>query len=82
MGASAPATSSRPNYGEKTYTDERGRTVRFIPAKLADNPYINPEYAADLKALPERLRRAFLDGDWSAFAGPDVHGADRRNGTG
>ena len=39
-----------------TAPDERGRTVRFIPSKLADNPHVNPEYAADLKALPEKLR--------------------------
>ena len=56
-------------HGEKTVTDQRGRTVRFIPARIADNPYLNPEYAADLRALPENLRRAFLDGDWDSFAG-------------
>jgi len=56
-------------HGEKTVTDQRGRTVRFIPARIADNPYLNPEYAADLQALPENLRRAFLDGDWDSFAG-------------
>lgn len=57
------------SYGEKTVIDERGRTVRFIPSKLSDNPHVNPEYAADLKALPEKLRAAFLDGDWDVFAG-------------
>jgi hypothetical protein len=57
------------NYGERIITDERGRTARFVPAKLADNPHLNPEYAAELRALPEKLRRAFLDGDWSSFAG-------------
>jgi Terminase large subunit, T4likevirus-type, N-terminal len=57
------------NYGERIVTDERGRAVRFVPAKLGDNPHLNPEYAADLRALPEKLRRAFLDGDWQSFAG-------------
>lgn len=57
------------NYGERVITDERGRTVRFIPSKLSDNPHVNAEYAADLKALPEKLRAAFLDGDWDVFAG-------------
>lgn len=57
------------NYGEKVLTDVRGRTVRFIPSRLADNPHVNPEYAADLRALPEAQRQAFLDGNWSAFAG-------------
>jgi hypothetical protein len=49
--------------------DERGRTVRFIPSKLSDNPHVNPEYAQDLQALDGKLRAAFLDGDWDVFAG-------------
>jgi hypothetical protein len=57
------------NYGKRVYKDERGRTVRFVPAKLADNPYVNPEYAADLAALPPKLRAAFLDGNWDVFSG-------------
>jgi hypothetical protein len=57
------------NYGEVTYPDERGRLVRFIPSKLEDNPHVNPEYAADLMALPAQLRAAFLDGNWDVFAG-------------
>jgi hypothetical protein len=57
------------NYGENVYRDERGRSVRFIPSRLGDNPHVNPEYAADLRALPEQLRAAFLDGNWDVFAG-------------
>lgn len=56
-------------YGQRVITDERGRTVRFIPSKLSDNPHVNPEYAADLKALPEKLRIAFLEGNWDVFSG-------------
>ena len=72
-GAGHGAVKSRyiqpTNYGESTYSDERGRSVRFIPSKLADNPHVNPEYAADLLALPDKLRAAFLDGNWDVFAG-------------
>jgi hypothetical protein len=57
------------DYGQSVVTDERGRTVRFIPSKLADNPHVNPEYAEDLKALPEQMRKAFLEGSWDAFMG-------------
>lgn len=56
-------------YGERVVVDERGRTVRFIPSRLSDNPHVNPEYAADLRGLPEAQRSAFLDGNWDAFAG-------------
>jgi phage terminase large subunit len=43
----------------------------FIRARLADNPiYANDaEYRRTLEALPEHLRKAFLDGDWNVFAG-------------
>jgi phage terminase large subunit len=43
----------------------------FIRARIEDNPiYANDaEYRRTLEALPEHLRRAFLDGDWNVFAG-------------
>ncbi len=43
----------------------------FIRARLDDNPiYANDkEYRRALAALPEHLRRAFLEGDWNVFAG-------------
>ncbi len=48
-----------------------GRDYDFIRAKLADNPiYANDAaYHRTLAALPEHLRRAFLEGDWNVFAG-------------
>lgn len=58
------------DYGEKTYEDGRGRLVRFIPAKIDDNPKLNPEYKADLDAIAdESLRAALKDGNWDTFAG-------------
>lgn len=57
------------NYGSQVITDVRGRSVRFIPSKLSDNPHVNPEYAQDLEALDGKLRSAFLDGDWDVFQG-------------
>lgn len=68
-GASRDRYIDATNYGENVVTDIRGRTVRFIPSKLSDNPHVNPEYAMDLMALPETMRAAFLDGNWDAFAG-------------
>lgn len=72
-GAGHGAVKSRfikpTNYGAKVITDVRGRTVRFIPSKLSDNPHVNPEYAQDLEALDGKLRSAFLDGDWDVFQG-------------
>jgi phage terminase large subunit len=43
----------------------------FIPARVYDNPIYsgNENYLKSLNALPENLRRAFLEGDWTVFAG-------------
>jgi hypothetical protein len=43
----------------------------FIRARLDDNPIYaqDREYRRTLAALPEHLRRAFLEGDWNVFAG-------------
>lgn len=68
-GASRDRYIDPTNYGENVVTDIRGRSVRFIPSKLADNPHVNTEYAMDLMALPDAMRAAFLDGNWDAFAG-------------
>jgi hypothetical protein len=59
-----PAGFDRPEvYDAKQY--------EFIRARLEDNPiYAKDEnYRRTLNALPEHLRRAFLDGDWNVFAG-------------
>lgn len=44
----------------------------FVAAKVYDNPVLmtaSPEYVQQLESLPEKLRRAFLEGDWSIFEG-------------
>ncbi len=57
----------------KTHYDKNsGKSRIFIPSKVTDNPTImreDPEYINSLKALPDELRRAWLDGDWEIFAG-------------
>ena len=50
--------------------DEKPDDYVFIPAKLTDNAVLmarDPGYMGKLKALPEHLRRAYLDGDWDAL---------------
>lgn len=44
----------------------------FIKSRVTDNPALmkaDPEYAKQLKMLPPKLRRAWLDGDWDIFEG-------------
>ncbi len=43
----------------------------FIAARVTDNPIYadDSDYLKTLRELPDFYRRAFLDGDWSVFAG-------------
>ena len=44
----------------------------FIQAKVTDNTALmdaDPEYVKHLQALPPKLRKAWLDGDWGALSG-------------
>jgi hypothetical protein len=58
------------NYGAETYEDEQGFSVRFIPAKVSDNPHVDDAYVRRLMSIKDLARRrAMLDGDWDIFAG-------------
>ena len=54
----------------KAFRDDQGQVRLFIPAKLADNPHLDKtDYRKTLEALPDQLRRAWLDGDWDTLSG-------------
>lgn len=51
---------------------ENEQDYTFIPAKVYDNDFLmktNPSYLHQLESLPEELRKAWLYGEWDAFAG-------------
>ena len=52
---------------------------RFIPARLADNPYLSEagDYEAMLLSLPEQQRRQLLEGDWDIKEGAAFTEFDR-----
>ncbi|WP_308636119.1 phage terminase large subunit [Paenibacillus silvisoli] len=60
-------------YGKKPTIDEVTNNKRvFIPAKVYDNVVLmqnDPNYVKRLENLPEKERKAFLDGDWDIFEG-------------
>ena len=45
------------------------RETRFIPARVGDNQYNNPEYTKVLANLTGWQKRAWFDGDWDIAAG-------------
>jgi len=58
------------DYGQRTAVDLQGRTVRFIPAKVDDNPHVDADYKARLEGISDPRRRAAMrDGNWDTVAG-------------
>lgn len=55
--------------GLKIINGRGGNKRIFIPATLADNPHIDPEYSRSLDALPEAERQAKKFGAWDAYEG-------------
>lgn len=49
-----------------TFRDAEGMWRAFVPGRLQENPYLPPEYIANLKGLPKILQMQLLDGDWEA----------------
>ena len=56
-------------HGEKEITDANNRRRIFVQSRIEDTPQLGGDYLKNLAGLPEKLRRAYLEGDWSVFAG-------------
>lgn len=58
---------------DRKYKDgEREEEYVFIKAQAYDNKVLlemQPDYIEQLQALPDKLRKAWLDGDWDIFEG-------------
>lgn len=54
---------------EQEWRDEDGRSFIFIPATMRDNKYIDANYEAQFRELPEYQRRQLVEGDWDTVAG-------------
>lgn len=49
--------------------DPPGEQFKFIKSLPSDNPHNAASYLADLQRLPEKLRKAYWDGNWDVFEG-------------
>ena len=60
-----------PNEYNNSFMGKDGLTRKFIPAKLADNPYLAEDgiYEQMLKSLPPIQRRQLLEGNWDVAEG-------------
>lgn len=61
------------DYGQSIVTYDLGdgytRTAAFVPAKVSDNPHIDPDYVRNLRSMDEVSQRQYLHGDWDVFEG-------------
>jgi hypothetical protein len=64
----APSEPETPFILPGTENTDRPLKVKFIPAKLEDNPHLDDDgmYRTMLMSLPEVERRQLLEGDWLA----------------
>lgn len=53
---------------------------RYVPALPTDNPHLAESYMLTLQSLPEKMRKAYLEGNWDIFEGmfftewdPEMH---------
>jgi hypothetical protein len=51
------------------FLQKRESETRFVPARVTDNRYCNPEYVKVLSNLGGWQKRAWFDGDWDIAAG-------------
>lgn len=57
---------------KKYLSGEKPEEYEFIQSKVSDNKALmtfQPDYVAQLEALPPKRRRAWLDGDWDVYEG-------------
>lgn len=54
---------------DKNVNDPEREKFKFIKATIDDNKFATDAYRLQLDALPERLRKAYKDGNWDAFEG-------------
>lgn len=45
--------------------DHLKEEFHYVPALLDDNPYLGPIYRQSLEGLPDKKRKALLEGDWT-----------------
>ena len=67
------------HHGQLESGDTVTKILRFIPARLRDNPYLGPQYEANLQRLPSAERAALLDGRWGVVDVPGSIYADVLN---
>ena len=62
---------------ELTDEDPKQEELVFIKSLPFDNPHLAKSYIEELKRLPEKLRQAYLEGNWDVFEGQFFSEFDR-----
>jgi len=57
--------------------DDLGWKSIYIPARMADNVYLDEDYGASFGGLPPEMQKAYREGDWDAVVGMALHTLSR-----
>jgi len=57
--------------------NDRGWSTIFIPATMADNKYLDSDYASSFGGLPPELAKAYREGNWDVVVGQALHTLSR-----
>jgi hypothetical protein len=49
--------------------EDRAAEFKYVPALPTDNPHNSAQYIKELASMEDKLRRAWLEGDWEVFEG-------------
>ena len=58
--------------------EEEADMFTYVPALPTDNPHLAESYIRSLKSLPDKMRKAFLEGSWDVFEGQFFSEFDRK----
>lgn len=74
---SSEVKEKRDRYGKIIKKGRKGFISIYIPARMADNKYLDEDYEGVFEALEPELARALRDGDWDAVTGAALHNLSR-----
>lgn len=67
--------------GEFPPEEKEAHQFKYVPALPTDNPHLAESYLITLASLPEKLRKAYLEGNWDIFEGQYFTEWDREQHT-
>ena len=66
-----------PSMADPDNPEDRGWSTTYIPARMADNKYLDSNYTASFGGLPPEMAKAYREGNWDVVVGAALHNLSR-----